>query len=136
MKAIVSKSLGMLAALAFAGSLVSASVWADEHESKCFDEVQGKVPWAEGKLNWEPENVKQLCKGTTHPLEPGKCFTKVRTERVNWGGGTDWEWKNIINLCAGTNNAEQTVECFQKGVKGGADWRDAILTCQRNNIVE
>jgi hypothetical protein len=83
-------------------------------------------------MNWDPENIKQLCKGTTNPTEPRKCFSNVRTGHVNWGKGVVWEWKNIINLCAGTNNAEKTVECFNNGIAAGTDWRDVVLMCQRS----
>lgn len=112
---------------------INNSVMAAEHEAECYKEVQGKIPWNDEKnMNWDDENVKQLCRGTTKPSEPGKCFLKVRSGQVSWGEGTQWEWKNIINLCAGTNDAEKTVECFNKGTSSGADWRDAILTCQRS----
>ncbi|WP_404358491.1 hypothetical protein [Methylotuvimicrobium sp. KM1] len=117
----------------FFSFFMSQISFAADHEDQCFNEVQGKIPWNDEKnMNWRDDNVKQLCKGTTKPLEPGKCFSKVRSERVNWGKSSQWEWKNIINLCAGTNDAEKTVECFNKGIASGADWRDAILTCQRN----
>ena len=105
---------------------------ASDHESECFNAVQGKIPWNDEKnMNWEPKNVKQLCAGTTKPTEPGACFLSVLDGRVNWGKGINWDWQNIINLCAGTNNAQNTVECFQKAVGKGLDWRDAILFCQR-----
>jgi hypothetical protein len=121
--------------IALAGLVVSSVAKANDHETQCFNDIQGKLAWNDenNNLNWEPENVKQLCKGTTNPTEPRKCFSTIRTGRVNWGKGTDWEWKNIINLCSGTNDAEKTVECFNKGIAAGSDWRDVILLCQRAN---
>lgn len=107
---------------------------ANDHETQCFNNIQGKIPWNDDKnMNWEPENIKQLCKGTTQPAEPGACFLSVLNGRVNWGKGIDWDWKNIINLCSGTNNSAKTVECFQNATAKGVDWRDAILFCQRTD---
>ncbi|MCF7987523.1 MAG: hypothetical protein K9L60_08160 [Methylovulum sp.] len=114
--------------------LIAPSAMANEHEQQCFEDIQGKLPWNDdnNNLNWDPENIKQLCKGTTQPAEPRKCFSSIRSGHVNWGGGTDWEWKNIINLCSGTNNADKTAECFKNGISAKKDWRDAILLCQRS----
>ena len=105
---------------------------ASDHESECFNNVQGKIPWNDDKnMNWDPKNVQQLCAGTTKPAEPAACYLSVLDGRVNWGKGINWDWQNIINLCAGTNNAKNTVNCFEQAVGKGQDWRDAILFCQR-----
>ncbi|WP_445370241.1 hypothetical protein ACH518_11925 [Methylomonas sp. HW2-6] len=123
--------------LAVAVSLITLSfspisAQASDHETECFNSVQGKVPWNDEKnMNWDPKNIKQLCAGTTKPAEPGACYLSVLDGRVNWGKGISWDWQNIINLCAGTNNAKNTVDCFEKAVGKGLDWRDAILFCQR-----
>lgn len=110
------------------------SVSASDHETQCFNNIQGKIPWNDDKnLNWDPQNVKQLCKGTTNPSEPGACFVSVLEGKVNWGKGIKWEWQNIINLCSGTNDAKKTVNCFENAVGKGLDWRDAILFCQRSS---
>ena len=129
------KSSLLVVSLAVFGSLsISPAAYATDHETQCFNDVQGKIPWTDGKLNWDDENVKQLCKGTTKPSEPGKCFQAVNSGQVEWGKGSkDWEWKNIINLCAGTNDAKERVDCFTKGVSAGGDWRDVILLCQRTD---
>jgi hypothetical protein len=113
--------------------LATPLAMANDHETQCFNDIQGKLAWndEDNNMNWDPENVKQLCKGTTKPTEPRKCFSTVKTGRVEWGKGTDWEWKNIINLCSGTNDAEKTIECFNKGIAAKSDWRDVILLCQR-----
>ena len=123
----------LVLSIALAGLAVSSVARANDHETQCFNDIQGKLAWNDenNNMNWEPENVKQLCKGTTSPTEPRKCFSAVKTGRVKWGKGTDWDWKNIINLCSGTNDAEKTVECFNKGIAAGSDWRDVILLCQR-----
>ena len=122
-------SIAVFAALAF-----SPVASANDHETQCFNEVQGKIAWADEKFNWDPENVKQLCKGTTKPTEPGKCFNMIKSGQVEWSkGNKDWEWKNIINLCSGTNDAQERVDCFSKGVSSGADWKVVIYSCQRND---
>ncbi|MEI6069857.1 MAG: hypothetical protein WCP96_21195 [Methylococcaceae bacterium] len=125
----------LLASIAvFTTLFFSPVVFATDHETQCFNDVQGKIPWSDEKVNWEPENVKQLCKGTTNPSEPGKCFLSVKSGQVEWGKDNKvWEWKNIINLCAGTNDAKERVDCFSKGVSAGGDWRDVILLCQRTD---
>ncbi|MGY6215077.1 hypothetical protein ACW73L_07945 [Methylolobus aquaticus] len=120
------------------GPLSVPAALAGDHETQCFNEIQGKIAWdGDKRMNWDPDNVKQLCRGTNMPAEPGKCFLAVSSGhakgQVSWGPGTQWEWRNIINLCAGTNDGMKTVGCFNNGVKTGADWRDVILTCQRNS---
>ena len=118
----------------FAALAVSPVASASDNETQCFNEVQGKIAWADEKFNWDPENVKQLCKGTTKPAEPGKCYNLIKSGQVEWAKGKkDWEWKNIINLCSGTNDAQERVDCFSKGVSSGADWKVVIYSCQRND---
>ena len=122
-------SIVVFGALAFS-NVASAS----DHETQCFNDVQGKIAWADDKFNWDPENVKQLCKGTTKPTEPGKCYNLIKSGQVEWAkGNKDWEWKNIVNLCSGTNDAQERVDCFSKGVSSGADWKVVIYSCQRND---
>ena len=105
---------------------------ASDHETQCFNNIQGKIPWNDEKnLNWDAENVKQLCKGTSNPTQPAECFNRVLEGHVEWGKGTNWEWKNIINLCSGTNDAKKSVDCFKQAIGTGTDWRDAIFMCQR-----
>lgn len=130
---LTTRSLLMISTATLIGLFLNTSAIAADYEAQCFNDVQGKIPWNDDKdMNWEAENVKQLCEGTSKPAEPGKCFLMVKSGQVNWGKGANWEWKNIINLCSGTSDAEKTVECFNKGVSAGADWRDAILMCQRS----
>ena len=123
----------LIISLSTTGLLLNSVAQAADHDNQCVSEVQGKIPWNDqNNMNWDVENVKQLCQGTTKSTEPGKCFLMVRSGQVKWGSSSNWEWKNIINLCAGTSDAEKTVDCFNKGISSGADWRDAILTCQRS----
>lgn len=124
----------MVAAALLLGQTGSAA--ANELEAQCMANVQGKIAWDSGtNMNWQTENLKQLCAGTSKPEEPGKCFLAVNTQHtegtVSWGGGTDWEWRNIINLCSGSNDAEKSVTCFKNGIKAGTDWREVIMICQR-----
>jgi hypothetical protein len=127
-------SVCAIAAIFLLGARVSTAE--SEYEMQCMANVQGKIAWDSGSnLQWDAENLKQLCAGTSRPEEPGKCFLAVNTEHVkggvNWGSGTVWDWRNIINLCAGSNDANKSVACFKNGIKAGSDWRDAILICQR-----
>jgi hypothetical protein len=131
---LVKRSFLLASIAVFATLAFSPVASATDHETQCFNDVQGKIPWADEKINWDPENVKQLCKGTTNPAEPGKCFLSVKSGQVEWGKDNKvWEWKNIINLCSGTNDAKERVDCFNKGVSSGGDWRDVILMCQRSD---
>jgi hypothetical protein len=124
----------LLLSIAFTGLAVSSVTLANDHETQCFNDIQGKLAWNDdnNNMNWDAENIKQLCKGTTNPTEPRKCFSTIKTGHVNWGKGVEWEWKNIINLCSGTNDADKTVECFNQGISSGKDWRDVVLMCQRS----
>ena len=128
----------LVAIVALTGLVASPFAMANDNETQCFNDIQGKLAWNDDNtnMNWDPENIKQLCSGTASPTEPRKCFSSVKMGHVNWGKGTDWEWKNVINLCSGTDNAEQTLECFNKGVASGSDWRDVILLCQRAHKVK
>ncbi len=131
---LTTASILALSITALTSLVIVPTASATDHEAQCFEDVQGKIPWNDEKnLNWDAENVKQLCKGTTNPSEPGKCFLTVRSGKVDWGKGNEWEWKNIINLCAGTNDAQKSVDCFNKGISSGVDWRDVILMCQRTD---
>jgi hypothetical protein len=123
----------LVAVVALTSLVVSPFAMANDNETACINDIQGKLAWNDddNNMNWDAENVKQLCSGTANPAEPRKCFSNVKKNRVNWGKGTDWEWKNIINLCSGTDDADKTLECFNKGVAAGTDWRDVILLCQR-----
>ena len=130
----VKRALFVVSVAIFASLSITSVASANDHEIQCFNDVQGKIPWDDEKINWEPENVKQLCKGTTNPSEPGKCFLSAKSGQVEWAKGSKvWEWKNIINLCAGTNDAKERVDCFNKGISAGGDWRDVILLCQRTD---
>lgn len=113
--------------------LIAGQAYADNaSEKQCFDDVQGKIAWDNSKnMNWDPKNVQQLCKGTVKPSQPGQCFNTVMNGHINWGQGTDWEWQNAINLCSGSNDAEKTVQCFKNAIAAEKDWREAIMTCQR-----
>lgn len=129
---INSKHLTMLLFAVIANFGLFSMAYATDAETQCYNDVQGKIPWNDDKnLTWDIDNVKQLCKGTTNPTQPGECFNRVFEGHISWGKGTQWEWKNIINLCSGTNNAKKSVDCFTGAVTGGTDWREAIFMCQR-----
>jgi len=132
-QSVINKIFQIAAVVPFIFFMGITAVQASDQENECFNDIQGKIAWNDNKdLNWDAENVKQLCQGTSKPSEPGKCFQKLKSGQVSWGKSSTWEWKNIVKLCSGTNDAEKTVACFTKGMSvDGTDWRDAILTCQR-----
>lgn len=120
-----------LAAIATAISLFAfAGPAAATPTTDCFAFVQGNIPWNyEGTANWAPQNVQNLCAGTSHAAEPGRCFDRIMQGGINWGGGTQWQWQNALNLCKGSNNANATVQCFQGKISGGIGWQAAIPAC-------
>ena len=121
----------LLAAIAAAISLfVFTQPAAATPATDCFNFVQGNIPWNyEGVASWAPQNVQNLCAGTTHAAEPGRCFDRVMQGGINWGGGTQWQWANALNLCKGSNNANATVQCFQGKIGSGVGWQEAIPAC-------
>lgn len=128
--------LALAAIFGLTGLLTAGTASAGDHEQSCFDEIQGKIPWDNGSnTKWERDNVKQLCRGTTQPAEPGKCFATVSSthvaNQVGSGVGKHMDWQSVVSLCSGTNDAAKTATCFNNGLKTGTDWRDVILACQR-----
>ena len=123
--------LGIAAvAIAFIAGAANAPAKAGVAE-KCYNFVQGNVPWDYGgSAEWNPDNVYRLCGATTHAAEPGRCFDRVMHGDVDYGGGTQWKWDNAVELCASTSDADQTIACFTKAVGTGATWRDAIAACK------
>ncbi|HEY8187305.1 MAG TPA: hypothetical protein VIF64_14620 [Pyrinomonadaceae bacterium] len=109
-------------------------------ESECFDLVQGRIAWNyEGNRSWSPNNIQNLCRGTSNPRQPGRCFYRAMHGNINWGGGTRWQWENALQLCAGTNDADETISCFQEKVRSGLGWSDAIRACNERrcfNLVQ
>ncbi len=105
-------------------------------ETECFKHVQDKIKWDyDHTASWEPHNIKQLCRGTVKPKEPGECFHAVMhggtyaNDGISWGGGTRWEWRNAANLCSGANDANKRISCFQGHLKEGHKWQQAIAGC-------
>ncbi len=102
-------------------------------ETACFNNVQGKIAWNySNNKNWSPNNIQNLCAGTSNWQQPGKCFNDVMFGGVNWGGGTQWQWQNALNLCKGSNNAFNTVKCFKNKINNGQPWQQAIAACNSN----
>ena len=100
-------------------------------EAVCYNAVQGRIAWNyEGNKSWSPNNVKNLCRGTTNPSQPAQCFQRVMHGGINYGGGTRWQWENASNLCAGTNDAARTISCFQGMISRRRSWQDAIAACK------
>jgi hypothetical protein len=120
------------------GSLSAAK--AQTRESLCFDNVQGQIAWDyQGSRLWSDTNVRNLCRGTIRPYQPGQCFNRAMHGGINWGGGTQWQWQNALNLCAGTNDADGTIACFQSKISQGIAWPEAIRACNESrcfNLVQ
>ena len=69
-------------------------------EKACFDAVQGKVAWSQaGGTNWDPANIKNLCKGAVDPQARIACFS-ARIQKLD-------DWAKAIEGCrnAGTTTA-------------------------------
>lgn len=123
--------------LLFGLTLSSSQVLAaTDAEKQCFDYVQDKIKWNyDHDARWKPENVEQLCKGTTQFKQPGECFNEVMHggplggEGINWGGGTKWQWKNAVALCAGTDSADNRINCFKSRIGDNVKWDTAIAQC-------
>lgn len=56
-----------------------------QEEQNCFDQTQGQVAWAKGgSKQWDEQNIRRLCKGTTWASRTIDCFqTKIRND-VGW----------------------------------------------------
>ncbi len=107
-----------------------ASTPTESDESRCFDFVQGQIAWNyQGNKSWSPNNVRDLCRGTSNASQPPRCFERVMHGGINYGGGTRWQWKNALDLCAGTNDADRTISCFQARIARGTSWQVAIKAC-------
>jgi hypothetical protein len=99
-------------------------------EKRCFDLVQGKIAWNySGSTTWAPNNVQNLCKGTSDADQPPRCFQRVMHGGINNGAGTQWIWQNASKLCAGTNDADKTISCFQAKIAAGNQMAQAIDAC-------
>lgn len=103
-------------------------------ESECYNYVQGRIAWdAAGKnKQWNPENVKQLCKGTTSAYSPGNCFSYVLHKGALWGKKPQHKvsWKEASQLCAGTDNAQQVTACFKQAIHQNKSVNAAISSCR------
>lgn len=102
-------------------------------EQACFSAIQGKIAWdaAGNNKTWGPANIKNLCKGTTQPLEPGKCFRYAMFNGSAWGKKSShaMTWSKASRLCAGTNNAQSTTTCFKNAIASGQTLDNAINQC-------
>lgn len=100
-------------------------------EDQCFSFVQGNIPWNDnGNVNWNPEYIEKLCRGTEEPAQPGLCFHRVRQGVASGNGETRLHWSNAVELCAGTNDAEARVKCFIAKIDAGKNPRIAVEACR------
>ncbi|GHA17890.1 hypothetical protein GCM10008090_29510 [Arenicella chitinivorans] len=103
-------------------------------ETECYNYVQGRIAWdAAGKSKkWNPENIKQLCEGTTSAYSPGNCFSYVLHKGSQWGKKSKHRvtWREASKLCAGTNNAQQVTACFKQAIQQNKSVTQAIVSCR------
>lgn len=112
-------------------SCASVTTSGDLPEDSCYDKVQGKIAWNyTNNTTWNPENVKNLCAGTSFPDQPGKCFKRVMFDGIDHGGGTTWSWVDASKLCKGANHANQRINCFKKRIDDGLTQAAAINACK------
>ena len=54
-------------------------------ETKCYNLVQGKIPWnAAGNTSWGEGNLRNLCKGTTNASATVSCFSGKISSGLTW----------------------------------------------------
>ena len=101
----------------------------------CMDQFQGKIAWNYGgRTDWNPNNLKRLCKDVEDSDQPAQCFNTAMHGGLNWGQGTNWEWPNALHLCEGVKNAEVTISCFREKIAAGKKWKPAIAACHEVGI--
>ncbi|MFO1435260.1 MAG: hypothetical protein U1F34_02405 [Gammaproteobacteria bacterium] len=82
-------------------------------EQQCYNDVQGKVAWAQGgSRNWQPEEARRLCKGVLQPQQRIACFEK--------GILAHNDWNKAIEDCAQTGGGAVTAivpgkQCIYNG---------------------
>ncbi|MEM7491902.1 MAG: hypothetical protein AAF296_00885 [Pseudomonadota bacterium] len=76
-------------------------------ENACYNAVQGKIAWDKSgqNTNWNPNNVRKLCRGATDYRAPVNCF------RMHMNTGS-YEWGRAINQCQKLLNDPNAVEEF------------------------
>ena len=128
--AAVVAMLGLGCVPTSAGESLKAAV--ERASAACYEAVQGKIAWDyKGNKTWNLVNVRRLCAGSLHPLEPGRCFNQVMFGSVYRGDGTRWRWDTALELCRGTGDADATISCFQnrQRLMPHATLREAISGC-------
>lgn len=69
---------------------LSGNAAATDEENICRNAVQGKVAWdTAGSKNWNPENVKNLCRGTADHEATIACFSGKISEGQGWKAAID-----------------------------------------------
>lgn len=64
-------------------------------EKRCFDLVQGQIAWDyTGNRTWDPNNIQNLCRGTSDASQPPQCFQRVMHGGISSGSGLTVE-RNI-----------------------------------------
>jgi hypothetical protein len=82
-------------------------------EQDCYNRVQGKVAWKQGgSKDWDPGNVRSLCKGVVQPEKRIDCFEK--------GILAHDDWDKAIKDCALTGGGASTAivagkQCIYNG---------------------
>jgi hypothetical protein len=100
-------------------SASAAAAAARTAEQKCVDAVQGKVAWdREGDKAWKPDNLRQLCAGTTLVASAIECFgQEIRSHG---------DWQRAINSCTEGRHEVQVVYVIPKGQQAKPDAAKAL----------
>ena len=103
-------------------------------EGECYEYVQGRIAWDAKRKNknWNPSNVKRLCKGTTSKYSPGNCFSYAMHSGAKWGKRSShvMNWQKAIELCGGTSNAKAVTTCFKNSISAGRNLDSSIARCK------
>src|SRR5882724_1200864 len=84
-----------------------------EVEQRCFESIQGKVPWNRaGVTTWAEANLRTLCRGTPDPAMTVACFKAEIESHDDWSRG--------IESCKGDKIPGFAERFARSGVTGSA----------------
>lgn len=91
----------------------------------CESMVQGKVAWAKGgSKNWNPTNVKNLCKNSPNAVNTVQCFKNEINKHNDWSAGIKncSGSKRAINAGPIWNQEDAKRKCPQLARQNGGTW--------------
>lgn len=105
-------------------------------EQECYNRVQNKIAWdASGRnKSWSPNNIKNLCKGTTVASAPPTCFYNAMYRGTLWGkkNNQTMTWGLASKLCSGVNSASTPISCLKGKIAGFLSLTKAVNACASN----